>query len=403
MIALLDCFSGISGDMLLGALVDAGAPADDLRAGLAALPLAGWHLEVAHVADHGLAGTRARVVVDETTAVQPHRHLAEIEALVGAAALPDRARARALAVFRRLAAAEAEVHATTVAKVEFHEVGAVDAIIDVAGTTLALELLGVDQICCPSVPLATGSLVTTSHGRLPIPAPATLALLTGSGISLRPPPGATTAELVTPTGAAVLAALAQPDVPTLVPRAVGYGFGQRRLPWPNGLRVVLGESVAVSAAAAGLEWDEIVVLEANIDNMTGEALGWLMERLLAAGALDVSFEPIQMKKNRPATRLSLLATPQDVARLAEMVLRESATLGVRMHRAERFKAGRRVEEIETPLGPVRVKLKLIGDQVVSIAPEYDDCRALAERLGLPLESVSTRVAAAARHRYGLDP
>jgi uncharacterized protein (TIGR00299 family) protein len=402
-IAVLDCFSGISGDMLLGALVDAGVDVGALRAGLSSLELSGWRLEVERASDHGLAGTRAHVVVDGADA-QPHRHLAEVEAVLAAAGLPERTHTRALAVFHRLAVAEAAVHGTTIEAIEFHEVGAVDSIVDVAGVALGLELLGIEKLYCASVPMPTGGFVATQHGSLPVPAPATLALLTGSGIAIHRPPEDVSAELVTPTGAAIIAALARADRPQMALKAVGYGFGQRHLDWPNGLRLLVGEPAHRGApdADAGLERDEIVVLEANIDNMTGEALGWLMERLLAAGALDVTYQPMQMKKNRPATRLTALARPAGAATLAALIVRESSTLGVRMHHAERLKAGRRVEEIETPLGRVHVKLKLIAGQIVALAPEYDDCRALAVRHGLPIETVRERISHAARTHFGLD-
>ncbi|MBF6591822.1 MAG: nickel pincer cofactor biosynthesis protein LarC [Ktedonobacterales bacterium] len=403
MLAYLDCFSGISGDMLLGALVDAGVECEALRAGLAALPLTGWRLEAERVSDQGLSGTRVRVV-REAHADAPHRRLGEIEALLAAATLPERAHTRALAIFRRLAEAEATVHGTTSAEVEFHEVGAVDAIVDIVGAMLGFELLGIDSLWCSELPLTSGR-VASAHGVLPVPAPATLALLKESGAVWRPVE--TEGELVTPTGAAVLATLARFERPTLRVRALGYGFGQKRLPWANCLRLMLGEAATAAGGAAtddvavSLERDTITVIESHVDNMTGEALGWLMERLLAEGALDVAYTPLQMKKNRPGTLLTLLARPADAARLAALVVRESGTLGVRMSGADRLKAQRREERIETPLGPVRVKLKLVGGQPIAVAPEYDDCRALAATLGLPIETVRERVAHAARLHFGL--
>jgi uncharacterized protein (DUF111 family) len=209
-------------------------------------------------------------------------------------------------------------------------------------------------------------------------------------------------ELVTPTGAAIIATLARFERPSLTVRAVGYGFGQRTLPWANCLRLLLGEAPSAADETAGFERDEVIVLESNIDNMSGEALGWLMERLLAAGALDVAYAPLQMKKNRPGALLTVLARPDEARRLAALILTDSGTLGVRMHVGERLKAERREEEIETPLGSVRVKLKLIAGRVVSATPEYEDCRALAERHGLPLEAVTARITAAARAHFALD-
>jgi uncharacterized protein (TIGR00299 family) protein len=421
MLAYLDCFSGISGDMLLGALLDASVGAavattlgtgvgttplfDRLRAGLATLPLEGYTLVAERVTDHGISGVRATVRLEESATPHEHRHLAEIEALIGAAQLPDRAREWALAIFRRLAVAEGAIHGTRPEDVTFHEVGAVDSIVDIVGVALGLDLLGIDALYCSELPLTSGR-VRSAHGALPVPAPATLELLKESGAVWRSAPA--DGELVTPTGAAVLATLARFERPAaMTVSKIGYGFGRRTLPWANCLRLLLGEVPAsihadTQTLVEGFERDEIVAMETNIDNMTGEALGWLMERLLAAGALDVSYTALVMKKQRPGVQLTVLARPEDAESLAALVLRESATLGVRMARMARLKAGRREEQIETPLGPVRVKLKLIGDVPIAVSPEYDDCRALAARHGLPLQAVMERVTHAARSHFGLE-
>ncbi len=401
MLAYLDCFSGISGDMLLGALVDAGADLDALQAQLLKLPLAGYTLESEPVTDHGLSGTRVHVALaaEET---HEHRHLEDIERLIIAAELPERAQARAIAIFRKLAEAEGAVHGMPPEEVTFHEVGAVDSIVDIVGAALALELLDIDDLYCSELPLTSGR-VMSAHGALPVPAPATVELLKDTAAVWRPVP--TEGELVTPTGAAFVATLTGFARPMMRMSAVGYGFGTRSLPWANCLRLVLGnapEATASNAISVDFERDEIAVIESNIDNMSGEALGWLMERLLAAGALDVSYAPLHMKKNRPGTLLSVLVPVEHAERVAALVVRESGTLGVRMHRAERLKAARRIEEIETPLGSVRVKLKLIGGAIVSASPEYDDCRALAEAHDLPFDVVLKRVQLAARRHFGLD-
>jgi pyridinium-3,5-bisthiocarboxylic acid mononucleotide nickel chelatase len=399
-IAYLDCFSGISGDMLLGALLDAGLELDALRTGLAALDLPGYTLGLERVSHHGLSGVRALVRADAET-VQPRRRLSDIEALIGGSALATTNRECAVAVFTRLAEAEARIHGTTPAEVHFHEVGAVDAIVDVVGAVLGFELLGVDEVYCSDLPLTSGR-VESSHGALPVPAPATLELLRDTGAVWRSVPAE--GELVTPTGAAILATLARFERPAMTVHAIGYGFGQRTLPWANCLRLVLGDPVPATSASGNddFERDEVAVLESNVDNMTGEALGWLMERLLAQGALDVSYAPLQMKKQRPGTLLLVVARPADADRLAGLILRESGTLGVRVRRSERVKSGRREREIETPLGRARVKLKLIGGRVVAVSPEYDDCRVLAERNGLPIEVVMDRVAAVARAQFGVE-
>jgi pyridinium-3,5-bisthiocarboxylic acid mononucleotide nickel chelatase len=399
MLLWLDCFSGISGDMLLGALLDAGLDLAVLRDALAPLPLAGYSLEAEPVTEHGISGTRLHVRLDER-APHAHRRLADITTLLDAASLPQRTYERALAIFQRLAQAEAAIHGTTPDEVTFHEVGAVDSIVDIVGAALALEIMDVTSVFCSELPLTSGR-VRSAHGALPVPAPATLELLKGTDAAWRSVP--TEGELVTPTGAALVATLARFERPAMRLNAVGYGFGTRKLPWANCLRVVLGSAPdETPRTEAGFERDEVIVIEANIDNMTGEALGWLMEHLLTSGALDVSYTPLQMKKNRPATLLTVIARPEDASELAARMLRESATLGVRMHHAERLKAGREVREIETPLGPVRVKLKTIGAEVIAVTPEYDDCRALAEKLKLPVETVMARVTQAARMHFHLD-
>ncbi|HEX8982433.1 MAG TPA: nickel pincer cofactor biosynthesis protein LarC [Ktedonobacterales bacterium] len=395
MLAYLDCFSGISGDMLLGALIHAGVSLDDLRAGLARLPLTGYLLEAEEVSEHGIRGVRAKVRLN-TSEEHAHRRLSDITAIIAAGGLPSRASARAVTIFQRLAAAEGAVHGVPADEVTFHEVGAVDSIVDTVGVALGFELLGVERLYCSELPLTSGR-VRSAHGPLPVPAPATLELLKGTDAVWRPVQ--TEGELVTPTGAAVVAALARFERPTLRLSATGYGFGTRSLPWANCVRLLLGD--APETAATGFVRDTVVVIESNIDNMTGEALGWLQERLMSEGALDVSYAPLQMKKQRPGALLTVIAAPTDAERLSALILRESATLGVRLRTSQRVIAGRRIERIETPLGEALVKLKLIGEQIISVAPEYDDLRALAERAGLPLETVTEQVTNAARRHFGL--
>lgn len=392
--AYVDAFSGISGDMLLGALLHAGAPLDAMRAGLARLPLSGFALEANDITDHGIRGVRAVVRLDETVE-HAHRRLADVSAIIAAGELPQRASERALAIFRRLAEAEGAVHGVAPEEVTFHEVGAVDSIVDTVGIALGLELLGVDDLYCSALPLTSGR-VRSAHGPLPVPAPATLELLKQTDAVWQPVQ--TDGELVTPTGAAVVAALARFERPTLRVRATGYGFGSRVLPWANCVRLLVGEA----AASDGFLRDEVVVIESNIDNMTGEALGWLLERLMAEGALDASYAPLQMKKQRPGALLSVIAAPADAERLAAFILRESATLGVRMRPSQRLIAERRIEQIETPLGPARVKLKLAGGRALTVSPEYDDLAVLAERANLPLHTVAEQVTLAARRHFGLD-
>jgi uncharacterized protein (TIGR00299 family) protein len=406
-LAYLDCFSGISGDMLLGALLHAGLDLRLLRDGLSRLPIEGYTLDAESVTDHSLAGIRAVVRLTGTAseaAEHHHRQLAEIEAMIHAAALPERARDRSLAIFRRLAQAEATLHGVSLAEVGFAEVGAIDSIIDIVGASLGLELLGIDELFCSELPMTSGR-VETEHGPLPIPAPATLTVLQGTDAVWRPL--LVEGELVTPTGAAIVAELAQFRRPMMHILSTGYGFGMMKLPWANCLRILVGTAGAASAEAnvpgeAGdSETDEVVVLETNIDTMSGEALGWLMDRLTASGALDVAYLPLHMKKNRPGVLLHVIARPEDAQRLAQLVLRESSTLGIRLKRQQRMKAARRVETIATPLGAVRVKLKVLQGTVIAVAPEYDDCSRLASLHHLPVEQVMRQVTQSAGLQFGV--
>jgi uncharacterized protein (TIGR00299 family) protein len=392
-VAYVDCFSGISGDMFLGALVDAGLPVEELRAALAALPVEGYQITAEPVTRQGLHGHAVRVTLDPL-APRPERHLSEVAAIIDASALAPALRARAIAAFRRLAEAEAQVHGIAVDAVHFHEVGAVDAIVDVVGAVWGIDRLGLERLYASSVPTGSGT-VRTAHGLLPVPAPATLALLASAGTPLRPSPATT--ELVTPTGAALLTTLAEFTQPPLRIRRVGTGFGQKTLPWPNVVRLWVGDLDARSAedGSADLETDTIVVIEANLDDESPEIAGAALDSLLAAGALDVFFTPIQMKKNRPAVKLTVLAPVERAAALSARVLRETSTLGVRTYPAERWKARRWQETVTTPWGPVRVKVKALGDRR-RFAPEYDDCVALARQQGIPLAEIYEAARAAAR-------
>lgn len=381
--AYLDCFSGLSGDMLLGALLHAGAPIDALRAGLAALPVEGWSLQVQQQVRGGISGTAAHVVLADEP--RPHRTLADVLSIVEAAALPVPVRDRAAAVFRALASAEARVHGTSVEEVHFHEVGAVDALVDIVGGVLALELLGVRDVHTSGLPLGSG-WVRASHGRLPVPAPAVLELLRGTSVPTRAtpaldqPPG----ELTTPTGAALAITLAQFGEPVFQAiQQVGYGFGIRELPWPNALRVVIGD---VAGDPSALSRDEVVQLETHLDDATPEQLGFAMEELLSAGALDVAFSPLQMKKNRPGVLVRVLAPPALERTMADALLLHTSALGLRVQRIGRIITARAERTVQTPWGAVRVKEKHLQGRVV-ISPEYEDCARVARQHGLPLADV----------------
>lgn len=384
-IAYLDCHSGISGDMFLGALLDAGLELDTLKDALAAFPITGYQLTLKPFRDKGIRGSRFNVVLSEQP--QPIRHLSDIVALLNASALSPYVRETALAIFQCLAEAEATVHGSTVEEVHFHEVGAVDALVDIVGAAIAIEAMGISQLYASPLPL-TGGHVQTAHGMLPVPAPATLEILRRVSAPWKPCP--IEGELVTPTGAAILATLARFETPAIAIERVGYGFGSKQYPWPNCLRLCLGraqEPVTFDSLDEVPDTDWVTVIESNIDNMSGELLGGLMERLLAAGALDVSYTPIQMKKNRPAIMITIICPPEQADELALVLLRETSTLGVRIQHMQRLKAQRTQERIGTPLGAMSVKVKRLGTRIISAAPEYEECQRLALERNMPLEDV----------------
>jgi uncharacterized protein (TIGR00299 family) protein len=392
-IAYFDCFSGASGDMLLGSLLDAGLPLKELQADLARLRVGGYRLAARRVTRQGLSGTHFEVHIE--TGEQPARTLPAIEQILAHGDLPSHVQDRCRSVFARLAQVEAAVHGTTIDQVHFHELGAVDTLVDVVGFVCALERLEIEAIYSSPLPLGGGT-VHTEHGRLPVPAPATLALL--SQVGAPTVPGPVQAELLTPTGAVLLTELAAFERPAMTIKAIGYGFGTKEFGpaedappgWANALRVWLGTdevTLPSLAAAPSLESDQVVLLACNLDDATGETMGYAMDRLLAAGALDVWFTPIQMKKNRPATQLSVLCQPQDAGVMAALLLRETPTLGVRQLLLTRSKAAREVRQVETPWGTVRVKVKVLAGQAVAASPEYDDCARLAMQAGVPLQQV----------------
>jgi hypothetical protein len=386
-IAYLDCFSGVSGDMLLGALVHAGASLEEMRAELARVPLTGYTLEAKRVTKAGIAAVQADVRVLER---QAPRTLADVSALIDGSSLPAADRDKGRAVFRRLAEAEAAVHGETVETVHLHDVGAVDAIVDVMGAVIGLRLLGAEELYCSPLPLGSGE-VSGPHGSLPVPAPATLELLARANAPTRP---GGEGELVTPTGAAIVTTLARFERPEMTLERIGYGAGSRDLPdRPNVLRLWLGEGVSTATRP-------MVLIETNIDDMTGEMLGYVLEKLLAQGAADAWLTPVQMKKNRPGVVLSVICREPEEEALARLLLRETTTLGVRVRPVHRWEAEREVLEFESSLGPAAVKVKRLPNEPPRVAPEYEACKRLAEANGLPLAEVYRIVQAEGEARLG---
>jgi hypothetical protein len=376
-LAYFDLIAGASGDMLLGALVDAGLPFEELQRALDELHLPGFALACEKVRRGAFAATKVDVhVTDPETA----RHLPEIEAVIAASDLSTAIRERALRIFRRMIAVEAAIHDSPVETVHLHELGALDTIVDVTGVLLGLDLLGIERVVVSPFPLGRGVLAG-SHGRMPLPAPATVALLAGA-----PVVGVDHAlETVTPTAAALLTELAAGygPIPAMRLLAAGYGAGTRTTPEPNILRVLLGEATGLEDS----EQEALDLLETTIDDMNPELYGYVLERLFASGALDAHLVPVIMKKNRPGIVLSVLCRPESTAGLRDLLFAETTTLGIRVQRVARSCLPRASETVETPWGPVRIKVARWGDGAAKAAPEYEDCRAAAQAHGVPLREV----------------
>lgn len=372
-----DCSAGMSGDMAVASLLDLGVPLEHLRSQLEllGLPRNSYSLSFSRTERHHLAAGRFEVQVHDQRTERSH---ADIDGMIARSFLAPRVRERARAVFLRLARAEALVHGVTVEEVHFHEVGALDSIVDIVGVAICLEYLGVEVLTAAPLPLGSG-FVSTAHGMLPVPAPATAELLKGLAVHTRCGAG----ERVTPTGAAILAALATGSAgrPALTVAAIGCGAGSRDFPdVPNILRAFLGRS---GEAGDG----DVLVAETNIDDSTPELLGYVMERLLEEGALDVFYTAVQMKKNRPGVKLSFLCRTGQLERLAALVLVETTAIGIRHYPVGRTTLERRVEERETPLGVLPFKLLFHQGRPLRAAPEYEACRGVARERGIPLQEV----------------
>ena len=384
-ISYFDCFSGASGDMILAAMVDAGLDVDVLADRLSGLAVSGYSLRAQKVDKQGFSATNFEVALDGKHE-QPHRHLSNVLELIEASKLSDAVKQRAGRIFKRLAEAEATVHGTTAERIHFHEVGAVDAIVDVVGAVVGLELLGIERIVCSPIPTGSGT-VRCAHGVLPVPAPATAELLRGVPLAECDEP----AELTTPTGAAILTSLAESfgPLPEMTLERVGVGAGRRDgATRPNVMRLLLGESTTTG------EQDEVMVIEANLDDQDAQGIGYTFERLLEAGALDVYATPVLMKKNRPGTKLSVIVRCCDLDRIEELLFAETTTFGLRRWRCRRSKLQRQWQEVQTQYGPIRIKIGRRGGKVVTASPEYEDCAAAAQKHGAALRTVTAAATAA---------
>lgn len=390
-LAYFDCFSGISGDMTLGALVDAGCPVEQLRSGLAGLQVPGWELTAEKVWKNGMAATYVHVKTEDQS---KHRSLSAILEILENSQLASEVRERAGAIFRKLGEAEARVHDVPIEKIHFHEVGAVDAIVDIVGACIGFHTLGIEKFACSPLNVGGGT-AKMAHGILPVPAPATANLLQGkptysNGVQK---------ELVTPTGAAIVATLCDRfgPQPAMSVSAIGYGAGTADLEGqPNVVRIMIGEAIGAwagqgktaqaEACATGFD-EEIAVIEANLDDMNPQIYGYFLEKALAGGALDVYTTPVQMKKNRPGTLLTVLCRPADTTALMTLIFAETTTFGARTYRAERRVLPREWVNVTTSLGEVRVKISRVNGHIRHATPEYEDCRKLAEEKNVPLQQV----------------
>ncbi|MDD4891858.1 MAG: nickel pincer cofactor biosynthesis protein LarC [Phycisphaerae bacterium] len=415
-VAYFDCFAGASGDMILGALLDAGLPLDQLSAELAKLGLPGYTLSADRIVKQGFAATKFGVKSPETGRpvdhvedehehphkhAHPHRHLADIRGLIESAPIAGRAKGRAIEVFTRLAEAEAAAHGVDIEAVHFHEVGAVDAIVDIVGACIAVELLGIDRVLVSPLPPGSGT-VKCAHGLMPVPTPATAALLKGVPLAANANPG----ELLTPTGAAILTTLADEYVESIPAGlkivTVGVGAGTRDgANVPNLLRVMLCERTGPETGRlAEKTGDTVVLMETNLDDLDGVAIGHCFGLLLDAGALDVWATPITMKKNRPAYMLSVLVEPGSPAEAAcrTILFSQTSTFGLREQTLSRTILARAHEVVQTPYGPIRIKVGRLGDTILQSQPEYEDCREAATRTGESLTEVRRAALAAYRER-----
>ena len=400
-----DCFSGISGDMALGALIDAGLPLDELKRALGSLALGDAHIHADRVLRAGVSAIKFNVHEHSHGSTEhhhdhaqhhehdrPHAHrsLPEIFALIDGSSLSAAGRARAKAMFQRLGEAEAAIHQMPVEQVHLHEVGALDSIIDIAGMVFAMEWAGADRVVCSPLNVG-GGMVDSAHGLFPVPAPATVSLLGDAPIYS----GAVQKELVTPTGALIATTFASSfgSVPAMSIERVGYGAGDRDDPaTPNVLRVLIGRAAEASQA------ERVTVIECEIDDMNPQLFGIAMERLYAAGALEVFYVAVQMKKNRPGTLLTVIAPPDKRSQMADVIFRETTTIGLRHYDVERECLDREIVAVETPLGAVRFKIARRGGRIVNATPEFDDCAKLAAANNLSVKEVQ----AMAIQAYGVS-
>lgn len=389
--AYIDCIAGASGDMLLGAIIDCGLPATALEAELAKLNLPDFHLHFRKVSKNGFGATKVDVHAHDDS---PERHLREIREIVEKSTVSSKVKERAMRIFTRICEVEGGIHGMSVDEVHLHEVGGVDAIVDVVGVLAGMELLGIKRFVVSPLPMGRG-FVKGAHGQIPLPAPATIGLLKGVPVYGSP----IEKELVTPTGAALLVELADAwgPMPAMTLREVGYGAGTRDLVIPNVVRMMIGDT----ASTGPWMTETITVLETHLDNDRGETIGHAFQRLMSEGALDVVSIPAQMKKDRPAHVVKVLAKPEDADRLESILFEETSTLGIRRTETRRDALPRRFDTVETRYGPITVKVAELPSGGLRATPEYEECRKAAEKHGVSLNSVTHEAEHAAAHKFGI--
>jgi pyridinium-3,5-bisthiocarboxylic acid mononucleotide nickel chelatase len=394
-IAYFDCFSGCSGDMVLGALLDAGLSLEDLKEALGSLDVSGYSLSCEKVKRSSITATKFNVIMDEQVH-QHHRSLGNILNIINSSYFSSKVKQVSGSIFQRLGEVEAKMHGVPLEEVHFHEIGAVDSIIDIVGSVWAFDKLQIEHFYSSPLPLGGGQ-ISTAHGLLPVPAPATLELLAMAKAPVVdfPKSGSVQGELVTPTGAALITSLAVFQRPDMLLEKCGYGAGNKEFSgWPNVLRIWIGQSESSPQAEA------LVLLETNIDDMNPQVYGYLMEKLFTEKAVDVWFTPIQMKKNRPAVMLSVLGPQSAEAALSGTILRETSTLGIRVRPVNRHTAEREISEFDSSLGRIKVKVKRYQGKLLAVSPEYEDCRRIALEKDLPLQEVLRRVESEAYAQIG---
>ncbi len=380
-IAYFDCFAGASGDMILGALLDAGLTIERLREEIAKLHLSHYELDVEKVVKKGIGGSQAHVIIDQGHHGHHHRHLSHIRDIIENSDLDASVKEKSTAIFVRLAEAEAQVHRSSVESVHFHEVGAMDAIIDVVGGVIGLTSLGIDNVFCSPLHVGSGT-IECAHGTLPVPAPATAELVKGKPVYSTGVAG----ELLTPTGAAILTTLSSGfgPMPAMTVEHLGYGAGTADPGIPNLLRVSIGEA---RDDTGDYQVEQTVVIETNIDDMNPQMYDYLIGLLLDQGALDVYLTQVQMKKNRPGTLLSVICLPDAVGRFSDILMKETTTIGLRWRVDNRIKSRRLIKEINTSYGPIHIKLAQNNGRIINLTPEYDDCKRVALEKKIPLKKV----------------